>query len=395
MKKLLFLLLSVGFGFLSRAQTASDYYQAPIDTFLSSRYLGEKRKVTVILPSGFSTSKATRFPLIVVFDRQNRRIFRQTFESINYLVSFDEMPAAVVIGISTDDRKRFFETSLLASTERATGEKFINFLYEELIPWAEKELNCGTNRLFIGHSRFGYFSSYLLANKLTQLTGVISCSPFFLQPNVHVVDTLKQALQTSPLNHTVYYRFITGDTATDTKDYALMKSFLSSAKWQKQFNWKGTEYYNARHFAVPGLGVMPSLVEMFDYWSEEMNRVLQSQAPFDRNVYQEFKQKMRQHYGDEIGLGLAVLNGIGYKFYNRQRYNEARQAWLLLLEEYPMFAEAWVSIADAYGKEGNRKEAISYYEQAKKVLANNTFYTQMQRQEMRTEIDAALKELRN
>lgn len=395
MKKTIFAFLSIGSFFFSFGQTASDYYQAAIDTSISSQFLGEKRNISVILPRSFSKSKATKFPLIVVFDRQNKRIFRQTFEAINYLVSFDEMPEAVIIGISTEDRKRFFETSLTSSTEKATGEEFIKFLYKELIPWAETELNCGANRIFIGHSRFGYFSSYLLANKFTELTGVISCSPFFLQPNVNVIDTLNHVLKTAPLKHTVYYRFITGDTATDTKDYALMKSILSKTKKDKQFNWKGTAFYNARHFAVPGLGVMPSLLEIFDFWSDEMNKVLQNKKPFDKEVYNLFKLKMKQHYGDNIGLGLAVLNGIGYKFYNTQKYNDARNAWLLLLEEYPMFTAAYVSIANSYVKEGNRQNAISYYGKAKKELATNTFYPKEQIGEMMADIEAAVKELGN
>lgn len=387
-----FCLVSV---FSSSGQTESEYYQNPIDTLISSQHLGEKRAISIILPKSFSKVKATKFPLIIVFDRQNKRIFRQTFEDINYLVSFDEMPEAVIIGISSENnQKRFFETSLKSSNEKATGENLINFLYKELIPWAETELNCGSDRIFIGHSRFGYFTSYLLANKFSELTGVISCSPFFLQPNVNVVDTLRHRLRTTKLNHTVYYRFITGDTVTDTKDYTLMKSFLNKAKPDKQFNWKGTEFYNARHMAVPGLSVMPSLLEIFDYWSDEMNKVLQDETPFNSEVYDRFKLKMKHHYGDNIGLGLAVLNGIGYKFYNNKKFDNARQAWLLLLEEYPMFTDAYLNIANSYEKEENKTDAISYYEKAKQKLTDNSFYTKQQNQEMFADIEASLKELR-
>ncbi|MFN3795390.1 MAG: alpha/beta hydrolase-fold protein [Chitinophagaceae bacterium] len=389
----LFCLLFTSFAF---GQAESDYYQAPKDTTISSKFLGEKRNISVILPKSFSRAKATKFPLIVVFDRQNKRIFRQTFEAINYLVSFDEMPEAVVIGISTENnQKRFLETSFNASNDKAIGENLIRFLYEELIPWAEAELNCGSNRIFIGHSRFGYFSSYLLANKLNDLTGVISLSPFFVQPNVNVVDSLKSRLLTAKLSHTVYYRFITGDSTTDTKEYTLMKSFLTKPKTVKNFDWKGVAFYNAKHMAVPGLGVMPSLLEIFDYWSDEMNKVLQSEQPFTSDVYDGFRQKMKNHYGDGIGLGLAVLNGIGYKFYNIQKYRDARVTWLLLLQDYPMFTDAYINIANTYSKEGNKSAAIDFYEKAKQELSYNTFYGKEQRQEMLAAIEAGLKVLQN
>ena len=396
MKKTIFVLLALASVCFSFGQTASDYYHAPTDTSIKSQHLREKRDITVILPKSFSKAKATKFPLIVVFDRQNKRIFRQTFEAINYLVSFDEMPEAIIIGISTENnQKRLWETSLKSSMDKAYGENFIRFLYEELIPWAEVELNCGSNRIFIGHSRFGYFSSYLLTNKLSDLTGVISLSPFFKEPNVNVVDSLKRRLSTTRLNHTVYYRFITGDSITDTKDYSLMQSFLSKAKPVKNFNWKGTAFYNAKHMAVPGLGVMPSLVEIFDYWSNEMAKVHQSEQPFTPEVYKSFARKMKSHYGDGIGLGLAVLNGIGYKFYNTQQYEYARTAWQVLLQEYPMFTHAYISIAKSYAKEGNRKLATEYFEKAKGELSGNTFYNGEQKQELITEIEAVLKVLRN
>ena len=220
MKKIIFGLLTLCIGHVTFGQAESEYYKAPSDTTLTSKYLNEKRGLTVILPKNFSKIKASKYPLIIVFDRQNKRIFRQIFESINYLVSFDEMPEAIIIGITTENNyNRVLETSFLASMENAKGEKLINFLYDEIIPWAKTELNCSTNKIFIGHSRFGYFTSYLLSNKLNDLTAVISCSPFFKQENLNVVDSLKSKLPTIKLEHTVYYRFITGDSLTDLTEY--------------------------------------------------------------------------------------------------------------------------------------------------------------------------------
>jgi hypothetical protein len=393
MKKIVLALLIFFIGQIAFGQSESEYYKSPTDTILTSKYLNEKRGITVILPKNFSKAKASQYPLIIVFDRQNKRVFRQIFESINYLVSFDEMPEAVIIGVSTENNyNRVRETSLLSSMDNAKGENLINFLYQELIPWAHTELNCSKNIIFIGHSRFGYFSSYILTNKLNDLTAVISCSPFFKENNVNIVDSLKSKLATQQLSHTVYYRFITGDSLTDLKDYPLMKSFLTHTKVPNKFNWKGMEFYDAKHMAVPGLGVMPSLLEIFDYWSDEMNIIFNDSIhPLNKTVYESFQQKMKTQYGDKIGLGLAVLNGIGYKYYRDQHYAEARQAWNIVLEEYPMFANAYVSIAKTFSKEGNKASAIAYYNKAKQNVANYTFYAGAEKQEMLNDIEELLK----
>lgn len=386
----LFLLLACP----ASGQSASEYYRSPVDTVLFSRYLNEARPVTILLPRTFSPEKETKFPLIIVFDRQNKRIFRQIFEDINYLVSFDELPEAVIIGISTENnQRRYLETSFLASDEKAAGEKLTDFLYEELIPWAESRFNCGSSPVFIGHSRFGYFTSYLLTAKITALTGVVSCSPFFLESRVNLVDSLRRRLESTRLEHTVYYRFITGDSVTDTKEYLLMKSFLESSRPDPRFNWKGLAFYDAKHMAVPGLGVMPSLLEIFDYWSEEMSKVLRDSSAFSEAVYSRFRQKMKQHYGSEIGLGLAVLNGIGYKFYNARRYAEARAAWGTLLQEYPAFTGAYISMARSYLKEGDKKTALGLYRKAQKGLDGNTFYSGEEREAILAEIQEAVQGL--
>ncbi len=394
MKETILIISILFIGKIAIGQTESEYYKNPIDTIFESKVLNEKREITVILPKSFCKENASKYPLIIIFDRQNKKIFREIFESINYLVSFVEMPESIIIGISTNTNRRYIESSFTASNENGKAEKMIDFLYKELIPWADNEYNCSNVNVFIGHSRFGYLSSYLLSHKMNDLTGVISCSPFFLQTNVNLVDSLKSSLEKTILNHTVYYRFITGDSISDSKDYALMKSYLEHSKKLENFNWKGMEFYNAQHMAVPGLGVMPSLLEIFDYWSDEMNKILsEKEVIFNRAEQEAFKQKMKTHYVDRIGLGIANINGIAYKYYNDKKYAEARLSWELLMEEYPIFTNSRIKIADTYAIENNKSEAIKNYKIAKQELNKYSFYSSQEKEELRNEIEEKLSKL--
>ena len=393
---ILFILLLI--GKISLGQTESEYYKNPIDTTFNSKALNENREITVILPRSFSKENASKYPLIIVFDRQNKKIFREIFESINYLTSFSEMPESVIIGISSKTNQRYIETSFKVSEENGKAENMISFLYNELIPWAEKEFYCNSTKIFIGHSRFGYFTSYLISNKINDLTGVISCSPFFIQSNVNLVDSLKNKLDKTKLNHTVYYRFITGDSVTDSKeDYELMKSCLEHSKKSENFNWKGFEFYNAKHMAVTGLGIMPALLEIFDYWSDEMNKVLsEKNIVFNRREKEFFSQKMETHYGAKIGLGIGNINGIAYKYYNDKKYADARLTWEILLEEYPIFIDSRIRIADTYATENNKLDAIKNYKIAKQELNKYSFYhfyTLKEKEELINEIEEKLTKL--
>lgn len=387
MKSSLIVFVSFLLSFQALGQTESEYYRNPVDTFLKSKFFATDRKITIILPKSYNPEKPTKFPLIIVFDRQNSRIFRQIFETINYLVSFDEVPESIIIGISSENNQRFPETSLKASSTNAKGAELEQFLFEELIPWAEQNYNCSKVKTLIGHSRFGYFSSYLLAKRMNELSAVISCSPFYLQDNVNLVDTLQKNLASTKLQHHVYYRFITGDSVSDSKDYRIMYSFLEQSTPNPKFKWKGSAFYNVQHMAVPGVAISSALIEVFDYWSGAVNKIQQSNEPLTAKGYQEFKKNMQAHYGDTIGLGIAVFNGLGYKYYNEQKFNEARIVWTLLLEEYPMFTYAYVSIAKSYMKQNNKVETHRYLEIAQQHLTNNNFYSAREREEMQLEIE--------
>ena len=394
MKKIILVIVAFWGGCNAFAQTETVYYKPPFDTTLASKYLKGNCKITVILPKGFSKINPIKLPLIIVFDRQNKMIFRQIFESINYLVSFDEIPESVIIGVSTDDNERNNETSLSVSRLNGKGELTNDFVFNELIPFAEKELNISNCRTLIGHSRFGFLTSYMLTKNFNSLTAVISCSPLFKDTKVNLIDSLQYKMKSVNLSHKLYYRFITGDSIVDTRDYSLMKSFLSKTKNKNNFDWKGFEFYNAKHMVTPGLGVMPSLLEIFDYYSDEVNKVLkEDEIVFNRNEYDIFLKKMKNHYGGEISLGLSVLNGIGFKYYNGKKYSEARVTWNILLEEYPMFSDTYSNIAKSFSKEGNKIEAIKFYELSKQKLINNPFYSIEQKQEELKDIEGEIFKL--
>ena len=396
MKTIILIFFIIFLGHSSFGQTESVYYKAPFDTSLSSKYLNKNCKITVILPKGYSKLNSTKMPLIIVFDRQNKMIFRQIYESINYLVSFSQIPESIIIGVSIDDNERNNETSLSISRRNGKGELTNDFVFNELIPYAEKELNVSNCRALIGHSRFGYLTSYMLIKNLNNLSAVISCSPLFTDTNVNLIDSLKDKMKSNTLNHKLYFRFITGDSIVDTKDYSLMKDFLSKTKAVKNFDWKGFEFYDAKHNTTPGLGVMPSLFEIFSYYSNEANRLLtQDKLEFNRNDYDAFLNKMKNHYGAGISLGLSVLNGIGFKYYNNKKYREARAVWDILIQEYPLFSDTYSNIAKSYSKEGNKAYAIKFYELAKQKVMDNPFYSVDERLEDLKDIERKLLELSN
>jgi enterochelin esterase-like enzyme len=115
--KTLLLLLVCFYSLKGFAQGGSEYYRSLLDTTLYCQSLAQARNLTVILPTTFNVIRKTKYPLLIVFDRQNRGIFRQMVESIDYLTRFDAMPEAIIIGV-TSGQQRTLETSLVPKMEK-------------------------------------------------------------------------------------------------------------------------------------------------------------------------------------------------------------------------------------------------------------------------------------
>jgi hypothetical protein len=119
--------------------------------------------------------------------------------------------------------------------------------------------------------------------------------------------------------HKLFYRFITGDSLSDSPDYARMQAALRMAPLHPNFDWDAHAFYKASHNLVPGLGIMPSLLDIFHDWSAGANTFSPYSPKAASASYEDFKKRMRNVYGEEIGLGVARLNGLGNEFYNEKK----------------------------------------------------------------------------
>jgi hypothetical protein len=392
--KTLLLLLVCFYSLKGFAQGSSEYYRSPLDTTLYSQSLAQARNLTVILPTTFNVIRKTKYPLLIVFDRQNRGIFRQMVESIDYLTRFDAMPEAIIIGV-TSGQQRTLETSLRSKNGKATGEELIRFVFEELMPWCEKTYNTGKCRNLIGHSRFGYFTTVMMSRQAQQLISVISLSPFYRQGQANWVDSVTTRFAPGkPLVHKLFYRFITGDSLSDSPDYARMQAALRMAPLHPNFDWDAHAFYKASHNLVPGLGVMPSLLDIFHDWSAWATTFSPYSPKAASASYEDFKKRMRNVYGEEIGLGIARFNGLGNEYYNGKKYDKALFFWKELLADYPFFTPVYLAVADTYLALNQPKQAARYLQQGLQSLRSNAFLPASSQKELAKKIQQKLTELR-
>ena len=355
-------------------------YKHLTDTTLISKELGFEKKITVTVPVEWQKNIDRQYPLVVVFDRQNQRSHGYILRTIDYLTSNEQMPSCVIISIASEQKYRYLETLHKATDPDGLLPQTEAFLFRELVPLAEQLFKASGFRLFIGHSRYGYFTTALFASRPAEVQAVISLSPFFEQTNVQLTDSMAALIQT-PATANRYYRFGIGNDYP--ADYAKMDSVLRRHN-NPQLNLKGILFPEADHNVTPGLTIGPALYDVFEHWSAIQARymAIDTTKPAPFRILQ---QEIASHYGVPFAFSLGILNGKGWELYNKKRYREAIAAWELLLEYYPNFSEAWLYIMDARLK--TKQDVKAAKQQFLTSLKDSQLYSAEEKKELMAEYE--------
>lgn len=349
-------------------------YKKLKDTVLISKFLNYEKSATIYVPVEWQSNIKKTFPLTVVFDRQNTRIEQHIIRTIDFLTSTDQMPSTVIVSVNSKRNKRFIETSYPKNNEKGLAKKNKDFLFKELIPFTEKNFKTNAFRLFIGHSRYGYFVSDLFANHTKDLNAVIAIEPFFTNHKINLLEDFK-AISLKKVDCHKYFRYTIG------RDSHLQFNPAQEtlAKINKpKINTKGTLYPESDHFAIPALTVSNALYDIFEFWSRQQNNL--RYAEFGIDDIEKLQHKVRKHYGENLTFSLSVLYGMGFTHYNKNEYAKSIKVWSKFLEYYPNFSEVYLNIMNAEKKlDLDTEHTILKF---KNNLKNSNFYTDDRKIEM-------------
>ncbi|TGD59243.1 alpha/beta hydrolase-fold protein [Flavobacterium humi] len=360
-------------------------YKKLKDTTLNSKNLRYEKKISVTVPIEWQKGLKKDFPLIIVFDRQNKRSHNYIINTIDYLTSNELMPSSIIISIESEQRYRYIETQYKISDSNGLALENEKFIFEELIPLAEKKYKAASFRLFIGHSRYGYFTTSLFSSRTNDLNGVISMSPFFIQKNTDLTDSIGKLMKRS-YSAKKYYRFGIGNDFPE--DFSKMDSITGKYLLNPFLDIKGSHFKEAGHDATPGLLINTALYEIFEEWSASQAKY-SSIKQKDLSIKTALEQEIRNNYGTTLNFSIGILNGKGWYFYNEKQYDKAIQAWNILMSSYPNFSEGYLYIINTQIQlKHNYDKTV---EDFKESLINSEFYTENEKTKLMTELHEMIK----
>lgn len=187
---------------------------------LSSKVLGEDRKVYIYVPPADTLQRDKRYPVLYVLDGDNH--FSLIAEYCRYLSRRDVkvVPEMIIIGIPNTNRTRDLTPihSIIdydgkpdtSSNSRfkpsGGGNNFLQFIGTELIPYIDAHYKTQPFKIFAGHSFGGITTINCLLTQPDMFNAYIAISPSFWWDNGYLLRLADERLKNNRvMNKTIFY----------------------------------------------------------------------------------------------------------------------------------------------------------------------------------------------
>lgn len=187
---------------------------------LSSKVLGENRKVYIYVPPADTLQRDKRYPVLYVLDGDNH--FSMMAEYCRYLSRKDVnvVPEMIIIGIPNTDRTRDLtpihsiidydgkpDTSSNSRFKSSGGgNNFLQFIGTELIPYVDAHYKTQPFKIFAGHSFGGITTINCLLTQPDMFNAYIAISPSFWWDNGYLLRLADEKLKNNRvINKMIFY----------------------------------------------------------------------------------------------------------------------------------------------------------------------------------------------
>lgn len=372
------------FIFLSLNVYASDIKIGEKNT-IQSKKLKEKREYWVSLPKSYDSNNYTKYPVLYLLDGGMHSFF-QTFSGMVNQMSVDAsptIPEMIVVGIVSQNRVRdssptnsltqYGGTKNQALNVTGGADKFIHFIKDELIPTIDLNYRTSDYRLLTGYSFTGLPVIQSLFTTPDTFNAYIAIDPSMWWDNQFMLKQLEPFYQTPSLDKRRLF-VATSDriSATYPKDNyvkQLIKKLDEKPKAGLYFD-SITFGLDENHHTMPILSFYKGLRSIFDgYMIDDHARF--RPAPELKIHFENMSKKL----GVNFYLREDLINWFGYdRLYNTQfgvDINRAIEFFLLNTDYYPLSANAWDSLGEAYLVKGTNKLALESYNKSLKLNPKN------------------------
>ncbi len=343
---------------------------APLRFVLHSSALNEDRYIFIRTPRNYDQGKD---PLPVLYLTDGPNHINEIGSTIDFLAEQGRIPPLIVVGIGNTDRTRDLtptrsneknDDGSVAYPTSGGGDRFIDFIQNEVIPQIDQHYRTAPFRVFAGHSFGGLTAIYILITRPEMFQAYIAVSPSLQWEDERILHQAQRFFAAHPeLNKRLFFSLANeGNQLSPMGDaFDQLRNTLKK-KAPRNFHWDSARYPDETHDSTVLLAHYAGLRSVFYDWEVPRDAANNSTAGLDA-IEKHFRE-LSGRYGYAISPPEDVLTGLGYGFLADKKFDEAIAAFQRNVALRPASANGHDSLGEAYENARKFDLAKQEYEKA-------------------------------
>jgi predicted alpha/beta superfamily hydrolase len=359
-------------------QTVQPFVIGDVRT-IHSHVLNEDRTFFIYNPDVSAANRLPAYPVLYLLDENDMAMVTGM---VSYLSAYNEqMPAMIVVGIpggATTIRDRTPNHSTIDNfgnidespdswlESSGGGEKFLQFMQDELMPKIEQEYKAAPFKILAGHSVGGLSSIYCLFAHPDMFDAYIAASPSLWWDKGYAISYAKEHAQW-PTNARNKFLFV-----ADCPELGPFNRYVDSFNDWLDKNKPARLHYRYLHYAAETHGstavkaYYDGLRFIYPNWNI---------APTDTSatlIKQHYKE-LSERLGYRVEPPLGMVDDWALRFLNDPaKINDAIELYRLNAKNFPDSPDAYEHLGDAYVQKGDVQDAAASYRKALRLQPGNT-----------------------
>ncbi len=366
---------------------------------VQSNILNENRRIWVHVPTT-ATNSDTKYPVIYLLDGDGH--FTSVVGMTRQLSTTNGntvVPKMIVVGIPNTFRTRDLTPTQIEGDSGPNasggGEKFMDFIEKELIPYIDANYPTTKYRTYIGHSLGGLTTINTLLERPQLFSNYIALDPSLWWDNQAVLNKAKTSLNSKKLSNKSLFvgiantmspemdiNTVSQDTTRNTQHIRAILEFSKQVAPQSSsglnFDYK---YYNDDdHGSVPLIAEYDAFRFLFSWYNvNDIMPIIFNEESSLESILTSIKEhysKTSEKFGYKQFPDEAFINQLGYGFMGQQKNEKALAFFNMNVENFPHSTNVYDSLGDYYASVNENEKAIEAYAKAMSTGGGNSYSQQ-------------------
>ncbi|MGH2563765.1 MAG: alpha/beta hydrolase, partial [Ginsengibacter sp.] len=361
-------LLFFVFAYPVYAQVKTEIINSGTKITLHSKVLNEDRTILVSLPESYNEYPKAHYPVLYASDGPG--FFPMVSGQVHFLSdNFEIIPQMIVVCIDNPQRGRDLIPSSInfsgPSSNNNThskmaegGDRFLQMIQEDIIPYIDSNYSTAPFRIFLGHSLGGLTAFNSLLKFPVMFHAYIAISPSLQFGNgwaIKAADSLWK--KESSFNKILF--FSDGNEGTNFHKYQLQMDSLLKEKKLKDFSYTYIHYENETHLSEPVKALYDGLRFIFPDWYPDVD---DSKASSYSKITDHYAE-LSQHYGYSIKAPEKYIENYASGLLRKPA--NADTVIIILttnVNNYPDSYKSYETLGDAYKVKDAKADALANYQ---------------------------------